>query len=97
METKTNLESIQELIPSLSLEDLRTLNHQVYGMIGVEKRRQGAIKRFEFKTGDRVTFKARHGIVKTGTIVKCKRTKAFVDCGEFRNWDVPFAMLEKAE
>ena len=82
-------------IGSMTEAELSDLNRAVCSELKSRRSAESTRKRFLFKTGDKVSFTGRRGYTE-GTIVRVKRKKAIVNIGEFRNWDVPLAMLSAA-
>ena len=50
-----------------------------------------------FKVGDKVMFGKVTGPAHFGTVYKINRSKAVVDTGMSRKWNVPFSMMQLAK
>jgi len=91
--------SIAEQLPKLSLEELRTLNHQIVGIIklksftsnanaitNLEVKMKVKVKRFDSKLS---------GLI--GTVISLRRVKAVVDFGVAGKWVIPASNLEEVK
>jgi|LWDU01.1.fsa_nt_gi hypothetical protein len=77
----------------LTDSQLRSLNHAVCDTLKGRRQSANLRARHKFTSGDRVSFNGRNGYTE-GTVVRVKRTKAIINIGELRDWNVPLGMLE---
>ena len=73
---------------------------QLDGVIGAAKTRQKTLAvemSTTFKVGDKVMFGKVTGPAHFGTVYKINRSKAVVDTGMSRKWNVPFSMMQLAK
>ena len=82
-----------EALSEMTDDQLRSLNHAICGRLKGRRQTANLRARHKFASGDRVSFSGRNGYIE-GTVVRVKRTKAIINTGELRDWNVPLGMLE---
>ena len=73
---------------------------QLDGVIGAIRTRRKTLTiemSNTFKVGDKVMFGRATGPAHFGTVYKINRSKAVVDTGMSRKWNVPFSMMQLAK
>ena len=86
----TEMETINKLVSSMSLEDIKMVNERM----SLQRTFLGKDVMRSLVIGDKVSFTGRGGRLLTGTVDKVKIKNVLVDTGMGR-WNVPASMLTK--
>tara|TARA_B100000953_G_scaffold256567_1_gene220742 strand:- start:247 stop:525 length:279 start_codon:yes stop_codon:yes gene_type:complete len=86
----TEMETINTLVSSMSLEDIKMVNERM----SLQRTFLGKDVMRSLVIGDKVSFVGRGGRLVTGTVDKVKIKNVLVDTGAGR-WNVPASMLTK--
>ena len=86
----TEMETINKLVASMSLEDIKMVNERM----SLQRTFLGKDVMRSLVIGDKVSFTGRGGRLVTGTVDKVKINNVLVDTGMGR-WNVPASMLTK--
>jgi hypothetical protein len=88
----------EEVIDSLSLEDLRYLNRLIVERINHLVRFERGMQLLKFSPGDRVRFMSSHGEEMEGTVMRVNQKTVSVSTGEAdRWWRISPALLTRIE
>ena len=93
MESRQSYLDTIEALSEMTDSQLRSLNHLVCDTLKGRRQSANLRAKHKFASGDRVSFSGRYGYTE-GTVVRVKRTKAIINTGELRDWNVPLGMLE---
>ena len=86
----TEMETINKLVSSMSLEDIKMVNERM----SLQRTFLGKDVMRSLVIGDKVSFTGRGGRLVTGNVDKVKIKNVLVDTGMGR-WNVPASMLTK--
>ena len=90
-----DLNAIYQKLGTLSLEELRALNHIIVTIVNQQIKIKAMQAACTFMVGDKVTWMSKRGCPVDGVVTKVKSKNIDVDAGVNGRWVVTATMLKK--